>query len=237
MSRTKPKQNYSNQPERDRCQSPPVALEPLLEHLNKNEFSRVWEPAKGEGNFFGELTMLGFDVQATDLQTGHDFLTYAPPLDSYDVIVTNPPFSIKYKFLKRCYDLKKPFALLMPLEAQGAQTAIKMFEKFGYEFINVYPRINYKMPNAGWGGGGAQFPSSWYTFGLSIGEKLSYYELPRECLRTHSKKKICWGARTDPKLLNDIRMKTKNGKKYERIITNYHKGGEGKSYQVKLFDM
>ena len=46
--------------------------------------------------------------------TGQDFLQYEPQED-YDYIISNPPFSKKDAILKRLYELKKPFAILMPL--------------------------------------------------------------------------------------------------------------------------
>jgi len=48
--------------------------------------------------------------------SGNDFLVDEPAF-AYDCIITNPPYSIKDRFLTRCYELKKPFALLMPLTA------------------------------------------------------------------------------------------------------------------------
>lgn len=32
------------------------------------------------------------------------------------------------------------------------------------KLIYVTPRINFKMPNKGWGGAGAQFPTCWYLW-------------------------------------------------------------------------
>ena len=37
-------------------------------------------------------------------EDGQDFFKYEP--ENYDMIITNPPYSLKNKFLKRAYDLK-----------------------------------------------------------------------------------------------------------------------------------
>jgi hypothetical protein len=94
------------------------------------------------------------------------------------VLVTNPPYSIKYDWLARCYALGKPFALLMPVEMIAASTAQRLFKQYGIEILMPDKRINFKMPNAGWGGT-AQFPTCWYTFRLSIGSPLTFVTIHR----------------------------------------------------------
>ena len=37
--------------------------------------------------------------------------------DVYDGVITNPPYSLKDKFIEHCYELDKPFALLLPVTA------------------------------------------------------------------------------------------------------------------------
>ena len=98
--------NYSND-----FQTPPEALTPLLHYLKKDFV--IWECACGNGNLVKELKKKGFKVISTDIKTGKDFLKYEPK--QYDCIITNPPYSLKYEFLKRAYKLNKPFAFLLPL--------------------------------------------------------------------------------------------------------------------------
>ena len=57
------------------------------------------------------------------------FLTCAPP--PFNCIITNPPFSIKEKFLARCYQLGKPFALLMPITTFDSRERRKLFHRHG----------------------------------------------------------------------------------------------------------
>ena len=80
-------------------QTPIIALKPLLSFLPR----RIWECACGKGNLVDALLFRGFEVLASDIQGGHDFLDWTPPLNSFDCIVTNPPYSLKDKFLQRCY--------------------------------------------------------------------------------------------------------------------------------------
>jgi hypothetical protein len=45
-----------------------------------------------------------------------------------------------------------------------------------FEWIFFKRRINFKMPNKGWTGTGAQFPTFWFTRGLNIGQNVSIYD-------------------------------------------------------------
>lgn len=87
----------------DRCQTPPYALDPILPHINKTW--TIWEPARGEGNIARTLDYHGYTVIGTDILTGEDF--FDTTVEHWDCIVTNPPYSIKYLWLERCYQLGK----------------------------------------------------------------------------------------------------------------------------------
>jgi hypothetical protein len=157
----------------DACQTPAYALDPLLPYLPREWV--IWEPACGEGLLVEALYDSDFaegQVVASDILTGQNFFDYEPEV--WDCLITNPPFSIKDKWLKRCYELGKPFALILPAEIPGTAYAAVLFEKFGVEIIYVRPRINFKMPNKGFGGGGSQFPTAWFTYGLNIGQQISF---------------------------------------------------------------
>ena len=58
---------------------------------------------------------------------------YSPAL--FDVIVTNPAFSLKDEFLARCYELKKPFALLLPLTVFNSVKRQRLFHENGVEIL------------------------------------------------------------------------------------------------------
>ena len=93
-------------------QTPPTAVKPLLPYLKTGW--TIWECANGNGNITHFLKSQGYGVIATDIKDGTDFLI-SNASSGYDCIVTNPPYSLKDEFLKRCYLLGKPFALLLPL--------------------------------------------------------------------------------------------------------------------------
>ena len=165
----KPKTNRATDPGTsqpfDRCNTPAYALDPLLPYL-KREWS-IWEPAAGTGNIVEALNLAGRNAFGTDIlgypegNQPMDFLTWQPLRSTYDAIVTNPPYSIKFDWLERCYGLGKPFALLVPVETIGAQKAQRLMERHGVELLLLNRRVNFQMPNKGWEGSAAQFPVLW----------------------------------------------------------------------------
>lgn len=163
----------------DDFQTPPYALKPLLPYIPKEWI--VWEPACGHGYLVDELERLGYRVLATELhaEPSMDFLT--DPLSGvfYDVIITNPPYSIKQQFLARCYELEKPFALLLPLTTFETGKRQKLFRDNGLEVIFMDKRVNFETPNkveksSAW------FATAWFTWGLNIGQAMTFAELERE---------------------------------------------------------
>src|SRR3990167_6197427 len=140
----KPKQNSVNNL-RDQCQTPPYALDPLLPYLEKyaQECQPIWEPAAGNRLLVQALHNAGHWVKEGEILRGDDFFEYEP--DWWEVSVTNPPFSKKYKWLERCYALGKPFALLVPVEILGAVTAQKLMQEHGFEIMFLNNRIDFLM--------------------------------------------------------------------------------------------
>jgi hypothetical protein len=170
----KPKQNKGyNTGNYDLCQTPPYALEPLISHLPQYEV--IWECAAGSGTLVRELRNRGFSVVGTDIQHGDEWNFFETWRQS--TIVTNPPYSLKYEWLERCYEVESPFALLMPVEMIGAKKAQVLFKKYGIEIIYMSPRVDFYMPNKGWSGGGAQFPTAWYTWKLNLPKEINFATL------------------------------------------------------------
>lgn len=165
----KPKINLTKRPKRDRWQTPPYALEPLLPWI---ELERtVWEPAAGEGYLVRELKAKNFEVIDTDIAKGQDFFKINRECD---VIITNPPYSLKYPWMNRCLELKRPFALLMPLETLGAAKAQQVFKALGLLLIVLNQRVDFKMPNIGWEKSRSTFPVAWFCCGFGVKEKIVY---------------------------------------------------------------
>lgn len=166
----KPKQNRKADAAQslpmDRCETPAYALDPLLPYLLPSW--RIWEPACGSGRIVRALEAQGWQAYGTDILTDHNFFFGSPLLFDWDAIVTNPPYSIKPEWIRRCYDLGKPFALLVPVETIGTGEVQRMMERYGAELLLLNKRVNFYMPNIGMGKPGkpssAQFPVLWFCW-------------------------------------------------------------------------
>ena len=155
----------------DDFQTPDYAVKPLLPYLQQSW--HIWEPAQGEGNIVRFLCEQGYSIVGSDILTGTDFLTN---MRDCDAIVTNPPYRYKNDFLRRCYALGKPFALLMPLTALESKERQSLYRTYGLELLLMDRRIHYKTPsgkveNAG---SNAWFATCWFTWGLNIGSALTF---------------------------------------------------------------
>jgi hypothetical protein len=200
----KPKTNYKPGPQ-DIAQTPPHAIEPLLPYLPTDWI--IWESAAGpEHILYHAFEDRGYHVIGTDLLYGerYNFFTYQP--DEWTIQITNMPFSIKYKWLARSFELDRPFALLAPYETTFAKDFQVLFRRYNnnpwpIEVLSPERRINYKMPNMGWGiteydeskgkivkrGDSAQMPTAWITWGLDVykerGDYLRTYYVPMRKVR------------------------------------------------------
>lgn len=154
----------------DRYGTPPRAVDIITPRINKEWL--IWECACGTGSIVNHLRKCGFSVFGTD--TEHDFILGEPL--GCDCIVTNPPYSLKNHFIRKCYEIGKPFALLMPLTALESEERQKYFRKHGVELIIPNKRIQYTLPDGSKRSHGNWFESAWFTWGLNIGNQLTFVE-------------------------------------------------------------
>ena len=123
--------------------TPPESLESITRYITR--FNTIWEPACGELHISKYLEEKGHSVISTDIAADtrdgdcKDFFLWKPE-KLFDLIFTNPPFSLKYGFLERCYELGKPFILLMPLPCIGYIKISRLLKKHGYLQVFIPPR-------------------------------------------------------------------------------------------------
>lgn len=177
---SKPRAGYgTDTPERDRCYTPPYAVDILIPFLPVGV--TIWEPACGGNHIVWQLREHGFTVFGTDLDIGVDFFSFE--LGAYDVQITNPPYQagIKNRWIEQSYLRGKPFALLMQLDTLGT-SADDLFDRYGVEIIIPRKRIDFFMPEQGYRDGGSAFKTAWFTWGLNIGKSLTWVDMvkPRE---------------------------------------------------------
>lgn len=113
--------------------TPPEVTMALMDFLKIPKGSLVWEPACGEGHMVSALECAGMRVIGSDIKTGEDFLSTEKK--DCDWIITNPPFSIADKFIERCVEHKKPFALLLKSQYWHAKKRLDLFRRTEPDYI------------------------------------------------------------------------------------------------------
>ena len=169
---------------RDLFQTPNYAVDLLVPFIPKN-IDRIWEPAAGEKKISNRLEHYGFRVSSTDIRVStnvfyHNFLV--DPCDPLvaQAIVTNPPYSLKIKFFKKCIEFDLPFALL--ISGDYSFWTIDAVRKYGCEKIVPDHRIDYITPTglSGASGHSSYFHSYWMTRYFGLGRSETFVELTKE---------------------------------------------------------
>lgn len=151
--------DYMQKPINDELYTPEEAVLPILKYLPKNKI--YWECTDfGGSNITKILQQNGYRVVSSHLKDGINFLTYTPSFE-YDIIITNPPYSLKNEFLERAYSLNKPFAFLLPITTLEGVKRGAMFDKYGVQLVVLNKRINFmKEKKNVW------FNTSWFCWNL-----------------------------------------------------------------------
>lgn len=113
--------------ETDFYPTPAEVTKTLLDFLRIPDGAVIWEPACGEHDMANSIKESGYSVIETDIVYGQDFLTIQPK--DCDWIITNPPFSLSDKFIERCAELGKPFALLLKSQYWHAKKRYELFNR------------------------------------------------------------------------------------------------------------
>jgi hypothetical protein len=173
---TNPKTEYSNREKftdkyggtNNECYTPEIAIHPLLPFLDKSK--TIWDCAYGTGRLAEHFRKQGFKVIGAD----EDFLGSDWDDESYDIMITNPPYSLKDEFLEKAFKIGKPFVInnlprLIPSKVVKGNRKAN-----GLQMIIPNRRINFEIPS---GKKSAWFPTAWFTWGLNLPKDLNFVEL------------------------------------------------------------
>lgn len=171
MTIINPKTEYSKREKffnPDECYTPEYAIFPLLPYLNKNW--RIWDSAWWSGRLAEHFKKQGFVV------VGEDNLDFLDENLDCDCIITNPPYSKKDDFLRRAFEIGKPFAFLLPLTTLEGIKRGKMFKDNNIQLIIPNKRINFEIPS---GKKSSWFATAWFCYKLNLPKDLMFIELKR----------------------------------------------------------
>ena len=162
--------DYMKNVKNDELYTPEYAIIPLLKYLPNNIV--IWECTDfGKSNITKILKQNGYKVITTH-KNNFDCLTDTPNFQ-FDMIITNPPYSLKDEFLEKCYEYKKSFALLLPLTSLEGINRGKMYRENGIELLVFDRRCNFIYDNdkkSNW------FNTSWFCYKV-LPKQLIFEEL------------------------------------------------------------
>ena len=119
----------------DLAETHPLTTQTILSTLEPFKGRNILDPCCGKNMMTNELINHGHNMICRDLfslEEHHDFLVDPLPPD-IGFIVAHPPFTMKRAFLERCYDLGKPFALLLPLLSLATEAIGELLHRNGCE--------------------------------------------------------------------------------------------------------
>lgn len=103
----------------DEVYTPAYAVKPILKYITPDKI--IWCPFDKENSEYVKLIRANNNkVIATHIDNEQNFFFYEPQ-ESYDIIISNPPFSCKDDIIKRLYELNKPYAILLPIPSLQGQ--------------------------------------------------------------------------------------------------------------------
>jgi type I restriction-modification system DNA methylase subunit len=134
----------------DELYTPDAVFDLLSPYIPRDKI--IFECAVGSGKLKSKMESLNYKVVSTN-----DFFNQYP---EYDILITNPPFSLKDKFLEEAYKRGKPFALLLPITALEGIKRQALYKKYGIQILFPKRRTDFNGKKAPW------FYVAWFCWKL-----------------------------------------------------------------------
>lgn len=126
--------------DKDNGITPAYAVRPLIPYLKDAGYRKILCPFDTKDSMYVKvLSEAGFSVRHRHISEGKDFFRLAKT--DADIIISNPPYSIKDKVLRKLYRLNKPFAMLLPITSLQSTKRTPLFRFYGLELMVFDRRI------------------------------------------------------------------------------------------------
>lgn len=113
--------------------TPRYCVDLLVKHLRIEDGDWLLEPCAAEGVIYDHPAFKNCKRQWAEIRRGRDYLTHEF-LQKFDLIITNPPFSLTKEFLRRSQTQLKPggvIAYLQRLNYLGSDARVPFWEEVG----------------------------------------------------------------------------------------------------------
>lgn len=125
----------------DEFYTPLYAVIPIEKYITPK--SIIWCPFDTEDSeYVKRFLSLGHTVINTHIQNGEDFFKMKTP--KCDYIISNPPYSMKYKVIQNLFERNVPFAMLIGIPGLfDSKERFKMFKNHKFEMMYFDKRVAY----------------------------------------------------------------------------------------------
>jgi len=126
--------------------TPREAILPIRQYIPSG-VKTILEPTHGKGAISSILEEWGYKIIKRDLYPKTDDTEKADflkdDIPECDMIIFNPPFSLKTEFLKRVCESGKPFMFICPITIMETNKRYNLFKEYGLSIVNLPNRTNY----------------------------------------------------------------------------------------------
>lgn len=132
------KSKTSKRRELDFYPTPPDATKALMNFLDLSPCT-IWEPASGNGHMSRVIESCGHKVISTDIRTNDIYgLGNIDFFNSHyvsDAIITNPPFNLSEKFIRKAVNETRIVAMLLKSQYWHAKIRHKLFQECQSSYV------------------------------------------------------------------------------------------------------
>lgn len=146
----------------DNYSTPFEAWELIFKYIKCRD--KVWCPFYNDGNLSLHLDKLKINY----IHINKDFFTYEP--DDWSCVIDNPPYSNKQQVIERLELLKKPYAILIPIDSLERKYMNKIL-KNKLDYTIIIPSIRYSFKE---GKVTPPFKTVWFCVGFGLGDKIIF---------------------------------------------------------------
>jgi hypothetical protein len=149
----------------DDYMSPRYAWENIKDYIPKDKV--IWEAFYGDGKSGEYLKELGFNVIHKHIDFFDD-----ETLPEYDIIVSNPPFSLSKEVMKRLKELDKPFIIIMP----SSKINTSYFREYKDNIQIIIPKKRIYFIKNGEQTKGCNFDCFYYCYKMNLKNDITWLE-------------------------------------------------------------
>jgi len=140
----------------DDYRSPREAFDLLFNYVPRDKL--VWAPF-----YFDGVLNMPDDIKY--IHSNNDFFLYEP--DNFEILIDNPPYSVKQKVFDRCEQFGKPYALLVPFDTLERQYMADIMKT--KDVTIIIPKKRYKFNEMSFT---PAFKTIWICVGFNLGREI-----------------------------------------------------------------